>query len=138
MPLVPETSIAATLETNSSAVLTVGTNLFEGPLRPADDAIPTRCVFVLGNGGIDPMNYLNGGAYSPELYTVSLRIVVRGNAGDYSDARSLALSVRGWIHDRPPSGYIASRVRQSWPMYFGQDDAGSHLFGFDIDVIYSE
>jgi len=132
----PDEDIAAKIDTEL-ATLTIGTNLFTGPSRPVSAYVPQRCVFVYCLPGGNIMNYCQGGSRSPQLYNSTVRVVVRSNASNYDDGRDLARSIRNAIHDNPPSGYIMARIRNSEPDYYGVEDTGSHLFGYDIDVMYS-
>lgn len=131
----PDDNLAAAIDTGTS--LTLGTDLFTGPVRASDSYIPKRAVFVMIMPGGEIMNYCNGGAASPELYSPSCRVVVRSDVGNYNDGRDLARTIRGVIHDVPPTGYISCRVRSAEPEYYGRDDDGAHLFGIDVDMLYS-
>ena len=132
----PDEDIAAKLDTELAS-LTIGTNLFTGPMRPTSSMVPQRCVFMYCLPGGNIMNYCNGGARTPQLYLSTVRVVARSNASGYDDGRDLARSIRDAIHDNPPSGYIMTRIRNSEPDYHGVDDTGSHIFSYDIDVMYS-
>jgi hypothetical protein len=131
----PDADLVAKLDTEL-ATLTAGTNLFSGPLRPVSTYIPTKCVFILSLPGGSILNYCDD-SRTPQLYDFTMRVIIRGNAQDYSDGLTLARSVRDVIHDNPPSGYIATRVLTAEPVFFGYDDDGSHLFGIDVEMLYS-
>ena len=132
----PDADLVTKLDTEL-ATLTAGTNLFNGPLRPISTYVPTKCVFVYCLPGGSILNYCDG-SRTPQLYNATVRIVVRGNDQDYADGRTLARSIRDAIHDNGPSTYIACRCLNAEPEYYGSDDDGGHLFGLDVEMLYSE
>jgi hypothetical protein len=132
----PDTDLLAALDTDL-ATLTAGTNAFSGPVRPVGGGVPQKAVFIYCTPGGEIMNYCNDGTRTPMLYSASCRVVVRGDKDDYSGARTLARSIRDAAHFRVTTGYIAVRVRTAEPEYYGTDDIGAHLFGMDIDMLYS-
>lgn len=132
----PEVDIAAKIATLMNTFV-VGTNLFTGPMRIEGAGVPKLSMFVIQMPGGSIENYIQGGSRTNELYTGSVRIIVRSDSNAYAAGLAAIREAGHELHDVDVTGYIACRLRTSEPMYFGVDDDGAHLFGFDVDVIYS-
>lgn len=132
----PDTDLLAALDTDL-ATLTAGTNLFSGPARPVGSGIPQKCVFIWCMPGGEIENWVQNGARTSMMYNATCRIVIRGDKDDYAGARTLARSIRDALAWRVTTGYISVQVRTAEPEYYGVDDLGAHLFGMDVDMIYS-
>jgi hypothetical protein len=134
----PDSAVATALNTAVGA-LTLGTNLFRGPIRPDEvNSIPTLSAFCLADSGPEPLDYLQGGAHTPQLKTFWVNVYIRSNAHEYEAGQTLARACRDALHDSPPSGYFASRVTSSEPFYLGMDEHGSHLFSITVRLMIQE
>lgn len=132
----PDLDLATHIGTNVAA-LTLGTNLFMGPLRAKNVAIPDQVVFVLNTGGPQPSEFIEGGG-TPELYEHSLQVRVRSapGASSFEDGQALARTVRDAIHRASISGYIDVWVRSSSPDYIEVDDEDRHewVIGVGMEI----
>lgn len=126
-----ETTLAAHLGT-SVAALTVGTNLFAGPMR--DNAvIPNDAVFVLESGGPAAEKLLDDSGGSNKRIT--LRVFIRTTGDSYAAGKTLADSVFDAGHNASLSGYAYCLAESSSPYYFGQDDKGRHQWSVIFNVL---
>jgi len=127
-----DSAVAATLNTGIGA-LTLGTNLFTGPLRPAGNKIPGKAVFVMASGGPQPRSYSDGGS-GHTLREPSVQILCRGEAGvgALSDAQTLADLVFNAVEKFKPAGAIGAFTVESSPNYVGTDEQGRHIFSVNL------
>ena len=135
--MTPDYDVAQKLAA-ASIGLTYGTNLFAGPVRAAQGPSPLSAVFCISLGGGAPEGYLNNGAYTPEMYSPIVRVVIRWTAQAHATALTLGRTIITTLHGRPPTGYISCRSRQSQPEPYGEDDDGAFLFGIDFDLLKDE
>jgi hypothetical protein len=125
------TKLAAT---NGS--LTLGTNLFAGPMHAPDGTyMPELAVFCTVEGGEIPVDYCDGSA-TPKLYTPMIKVVLRTNPGVYSD--TLARAIITDMMSNPPTDYIGCQAFQSVPDYIGGSDKDGHYFTMRFRLIYEE
>jgi hypothetical protein len=126
----PETALRDYLA-SAGLGLTVATNLFQGPMRPASGAQEAACVYVLQTGGPAPQDELGTGkAIVP--YTVQVR--VRSATGEYVNGRTLAKAVWAACHQAAITGFFGISVQQAGPMYLGEDEDGRHQFSFYVTM----
>ncbi len=128
---VPDKALADFLETDI-AELTKGTNLFRGPVRAAVGVIPSRAVFVLSTGGLDPE------AFNGELNTIqrpSIQIRIRGDREGFEDGQDLARRIRSSAHYATLTDYIDVRVADGDPNYLGQDDDGHPEWSVNVSLV---
>jgi hypothetical protein len=135
----PEVDIAQTIVLYmTTGTWALGTNVFYGPIRPPATNAPTEAVFCYALPGSTNYGYLQNSATSPEYRSASVRVVVRSSPQSYRSGVLLAREIRLAIHGvLPDATYISSRAREAEPEYYGEDDDGSHLFGFTMDVEYT-
>lgn len=132
----PATDLAAAIDT-AIASLTVGTNLFAHEMREPGAGIPQNAVFCVASGGEPPMGYLNNNT-TPRLYQPIVEVRVRSLPHDFTTGQALANSIRVAIHNTPPAGYIDCQVRESHPIFVGEEDNGSHVWQINALLIYEE
>jgi hypothetical protein len=137
MAFVPPDLVIANALSAGLLGYTLGTNIFTGPIRPDElTGIPTASIFCLSSGGPEPMDYLQGGAHSPQLVTYGVEVYIRSNANEYAAGQSLARTCLGLLHDNPAGGgYYAQRVVYADPLYLGADEKGSHLFSLLVRML---
>jgi len=104
---------------NTEGVGTLGTNLFQGPVRPNSQYVPANALFVLGGGGPPAQRYLSGGAQIENRYP-SVQITVRNI--DYNTGKTKAEEVHNALQAAKISGYWDCKVEQSAPLYLGTVD----------------
>jgi hypothetical protein len=132
-----EADIAAEITTNLGVGFTLGGNVRTGPVRkPTDDqtitgAVPHKCIFCLGTGGIDDVPFIDGGAKGAEQ-RLTVQVWVRSNPKDYDGGKALADSVFLAIDKNPPTGYHEARALASAPIYVRQDDTDHHEWSINV------
>lgn len=128
MSVEPETAMRDFLAT-AQLGLAVGTNLFEGPERPALGDTVCACVFVMQTGGSGPEDELGSG-WSLCRHNVQIR--VRGAHQSYAAGRDLARAVLKAAHQATVVGFLGTFALQSDPMYLGEDEQGHHHWSFHV------
>lgn len=115
----------------ADVVLTLGSNLIVGPVRPVGGDITQLAVFVLGLPGQAPSPYL-GQSVSWEVPRV--QVTVRTDAEEWGRGWGLARALRARAHEHPPAGWTLLLAVESDPNYLGEQDNGAHLFVFNLDI----
>lgn len=125
------TAIAARVGT-----LTLGTNVFAGPVRPS----PDEAVFVLASGGGQSVPYrgTDTGSGPDQLRNPSVQVFVRSANEDYASGAALSRTVRNALDCREPTGYVDVRAQQSAPIYLEKDDEGRHRWSLNFSVTVEE
>lgn len=116
----PGVDIANYLDANSTAV-TLGTNLWYGPVRAnsTNGAVPVEAVFVMGVGGREPDRVL-GTATEIRFPTVQVRVRSSG----FAAGAALAQTVNSVLQSASPStgnAYLDVMALQSEPVFVEQD-----------------
>lgn len=119
------------------ASLTKNTNLFMGPMREADDLVPTKAVFVNTTGGSPPQVYNDGGA-GDNLQMPGVQIMVRSDPGKHDPGKVLKDEVYAAVRKCTPAGTIGAEADQSAPFTLGQDERGSFLWSMNLTVYVKE
>ena len=130
----PEEDVVAAINTGI-AWATTGTNLFYGPVRPAGDEYPSRCIFVVPTGGAAPEAFL-GQSYAYRRSALQIR--TRGDRQDYNAALADARAIRDVVHYAVLSGYVDCRVQNTEPIPLGTDEAGHHEFSINVITEFRE
>lgn len=126
--------IATTLATRLA--LTLGTDVFKGPVRAARDGVPARAIFVTPTGG--PPGQIQRDISPPtELRENRVQIRVRSGQEDYAGGDTLARSVIAALSFNPPTspaGYKDVRALQPQPIYLRKDEQGLHEWSTNFEV----
>lgn len=134
----PASAIATVIDT-AIGTLTINTNLFTTEQREPGFEIPQLAVFCLQNGGDTPESYCNGSdPTGVRLYKPAVLIRVRCAPHAFATGQALARSIRAAIHELPPSGYIACIVRESEPVFIGEEDNGSFTWQLNADLMIED
>ncbi len=129
----PGVDIATYLDTNSTA-LTLGTNLFVGPVRPYSTGMPVKAVFVLANGGREADRTL-GSTTTIEVRHPAIQIRTRSTS--FASGESLAQTIHSTLQSAQPSSYMDVYSRQSAPAFIEQDERGHYHFSDNFVATYS-
>lgn len=111
--------------------LTLGTNIFTGPLREVSDSIPKNAVFVKGLPGGLPertMGQIN------ELRSPLVSVQTRWTTFNGGDTKVRAIQEA--LHAVAINGYLDVVAQQSEPFYLGQDNEGLHLWSMIYSLKY--
>ena len=130
----PQLDLATHIATNVAA-FTLGTNCFEGPVRPVEGTIPALAVFCFEFGGEEPQEY-NGGAGRTRKPQVIIR--VRGNRKQVATGKTQADLIMRAVHTATISGYYNALIIESAPMYIGEDKAGHPEWSMTAELWYEE
>lgn len=127
-----DSSVAASIAAGVAS-LTVGTNLFTGPMRPAGGGMPGEAVFVLAQGGPSPTVYADGGA-GHTLREPAVQILCRGEsgAGALAGATDQADAILEVVELFTPADAIQALAVESAPNYLGTDEQGRHLHSINL------
>jgi len=114
--------------------LTLGTQVFASPPREDGEFVTLPAVFVMAHGGVKAMPLR---ADSPrEIKPNTVHVDVRALPDDFEGGNLLAYNAREAIGYAVPAGYIDVQPIESYPMYLGQNENGSHCWAmnFRVDV----
>jgi hypothetical protein len=113
--------------------LTLGTNLFTGPMREVSEGVPHRCVFVFPVGGPPAIRFM-GPTPSTRIRQPDVQIRVRSEPDKFSAGLQLARLCRD-AADRKlnESGFMSILVNDSEPAWFRQQENGSWLFTLTVN-----
>ncbi len=127
---VPATDVATELA-GAGIGLTLGTNLFMGPMRDASASVPKNVVFVKGLPGGLPQRTMGE---SDEIRSPLVSVNVRWTTFDAGDTK--IRQVQEALQAATISGYIDVVAQQSEPLVLGQDNEGLHLFMMIFSLKY--
>jgi hypothetical protein len=134
MGLKPEETLATFIGTQV-ADLTLGTNLFYGPVTPD----PVEGCWVFPTGGPPPERFLGE---IPTMKHFGIQIRVRGDKEQFTTGQALAREVSDALiaatHDSAFNAYLDIEVTQSQPFYLGQDDRGLPEWSQNVEAIFKE
>jgi hypothetical protein len=120
------TDIASTLS------LTLGEDCFWGMVRPPDDTIKPRAVFVMSTGGPKPSNF--NGQTKVRRFS-GLQVRVRGDQDDADAGELFARQVRDAVHHATISGYLEVEALVSEPIHLGPDRQGYPEWSIPTEMI---
>lgn len=118
------------------AALTMGTNLFAGPLSAYDlqQGFPHQAVFINADGGSRSRPIRGTADERHPQCTVYVRSKSTGSASSFATGQQLARDVMFAIDQAPPTGWCEFRALDSHPSYEGRDDDGHHGWSFAVEV----
>lgn len=141
---IPESDVATFLA-GAGLGLTIGGptgNLFTGAVLPANvdghqGGVPGLCVFVTSTGGPAPLPYM--GPDSGSCYFHGIQISTRSAPKQQAAGIALARSIRDTLHRAtiPMAGggvYPFCLVKESQPLYLGQDSTYRHRWSQNLDL----
>ena len=134
--MTPEQDVAVHLDSLVGS-LTLGTNLFTGPVRSPSPrqgvpgSVPSEAVFCIGTGGFDDVPFIDGGAKGRQARP-TVQLTIRSDRKDYDGGLTLAHGVFTAIDKEPPTGYAEVRANGSQPGYVGEDDQEHHIWTVNI------
>lgn len=116
----------------TNVVLTLGTNLFEGPERAPCDTVDHLSVFALASGGAQPLPYLGGGGLS--WVTTRVQVTVRSDIDDFERGQSLARALHGRLHAQSLTGYAYVLALEGDPVYLGFQSSSFHRWAMNFEL----
>ncbi len=117
---VPPTDVAVKLAA-ASIGLTLGTNLFTGPLRDVSAGVPKNAVFVKGMPGGLPERTMGE---ANEIRGPLVSVTVRNSS--FNDGDTKVRQIQEALQAVTISGYLDVAARQSEPLYLEPDDQNLH------------
>ena len=131
----PEQDLANYLGANVAA-LTLGTNLFWGPIRAEDDSVPDKAVFILTTTSSPPEAFIGE---TESWWRHGMQAFVRSSRDDFSGGLTLARAVLAASHYAVLSGsYFDCLARDSSPIYIGADSDRRHQWSVAVEAIIKE
>ena len=109
----------------AQGVGTLGTNVFQGPIRPVSNHIPANSIFVRGSGGASAQRYLSGGARIENRHP-NVQVTIRNT--DHILGLAKAEEVHDALQAARISGYWDCKVEQSAPLSLGEDENNNNLW----------
>lgn len=132
----PDLDIATHLA--SEGIGTLGTDLFCGPVRDADDlgeTYPDECVFVLATGGFEPEPFV-GGADAPDIRRPFVQVRVRSARESFQSGQTTARAVYQATHKIEFAGYMGWLASE--PTYLGKDNKSRHEWSINVQLVFEE
>ena len=127
---VPATDVATHLA-GASISLTLGTNLFTGPVRDVSASVPKNAVFVKGlPGGLPQRTMGEEDEIRSPLVTVNVRWTTFG------DGDTKIRQIQEALQAATISGYIDVAAQQSEPLVLPPDNEGLHMFMMIFSLKY--
>ncbi len=117
---VPATDVATELAA-AGISLTLGTNLFTGPIRDVSASVPKNSVFVKGLPGGLPERTMGE---SDELRSPLVSVQVRWTT--FGDGDTKVRQIQEALQAVSISGYLDVAAQQSEPLVLPQDNEGLH------------
>lgn len=122
----PETIVTGLIDAATS--LTVGTNLFSGPPRPAlpSNSIPRNAVFCHGMFSFLPRQYLGTGK---DYRKFRITVTVRQTQDEFETGQTLARDIWKALHRADitaNAGYVSCLMAESDVIYMGLSDTDDH------------
>ncbi len=127
---VPATDVATELA-GAGIGLTLGTNLFMGPMRDASASVPKNAVFVKGLPGGLPQRTMGE---SDEIRSPLVSVNVRWTTFNAGDTK--IRQVQEALQAATISGYIDVVAQQSEPLVLPPDNEGLHMFMMVFSLKY--
>jgi len=131
--LTPDAAVATHLAA-AGLSLTVGTNLFRGPVRPVSAGVPAKAVFCLATGGGAPQPYLDAATYG-DTWFFDVQVRIRGERQAFATTRTLARAIRNALHRADISGYLSALSIESEPTFLGFDGSERPEFSTNVRLI---
>ena len=132
----PDEAVATALAA-AAIGLTLGANLFRGPVRPPSAGVPHKAVFALATGGPAPLVHTQGGA-GPDVKRASVQVRVRSDVDGFSVGHALARSAWSALQRATLAGYMAATCRESEPVYLGMDATEHHEWSVNVETLREE
>lgn len=130
----PEVDVASAIVT--AGLGTLGTTLFYGPERGlnARGVTSGTATYCLASGGVKPAPFADGGA-GTYLAEFSVQVLVRSSPDAYAGGLTQVRALRDALNFVSIAGYINVAVRESDPLYLGQDESGRHRWTINLDLL---
>lgn len=127
---VPPTDVATELD-GAGISLTLGTNLFTGPMREVSADVPKNSVFIKGLPGGFPERTMGE---PNEVREPLISIQVRNTS--YNGGDTKVRQIQEALQAVTISGYLDIAARQSEPLWLGQDNEGLHKWSMIYSLKY--
>lgn len=140
----PDLDLATYIE-SQIASLTLGVNLFAGPIRSfatssdGYSGIPVDSVFCLKRPGLADEVFHEDVSPSAfrHLAFPSVQIFIRSSSS-FQSGQSLADEIFQAVNHKPTAGYVEWKATTSEPLYVGKDDQQHHEWSINISMVVDE
>jgi hypothetical protein len=121
--------------------LTLGVNLFAGPIRaysqnPDPNGVPHSATFCLNTGGRNPTTFINGSVKRIQIKKPMVHVKHRSNPYNFSEGQNTADAILNAVDRKQIGTYIDSQVNDGSPNYLGEDKDGHHSWSVNINMMY--
>lgn len=127
---VPATDVATFLAA-AGLSLTLGTNIFTGPIRGASTSVPKNAVFIKGLPGGLPQRTMG---QVDEIRSPIVSIQTRWD--NFGDGDTKVRAIQEALQSPSISGYIDVVAQQSEPFVLPQDNEGLHQWSMIYTLKY--
>ena len=117
--------------------LTLGTNLFAGPIRPFSPSSDAQVFCLLRPGRSDEVFHEESSGAFRHLAYPSVQVFVR-SATTFQSGQVLAESIFEAINHKPVVGYVEWSITSSAPIYLGREDDQHHEWSINVDTTIDE
>lgn len=126
----PEEDVATFLAA-AGLGLTLGANLFTGPVLAVGTGVPASAVFCINAPAERPEPFAGSGT---STYAADVEVTIRGAPDARGPARALAASIIEALQMATLSGYHLVLVVDSVPEYVKKDQQGCHEYAVAVTV----
>ena len=131
MPTPPQ-DIAAFLNTNVAA-LTIGTNLFHGPLKPHSSDMPIDSTYCRAGAGPEPFRTMG------EVTEHRMAVVhIHSRYGDWDAGDTVVRAIADTLRGATIAGYKWVAALQSEPPMAISDEQGYHHWDQSFKMVYEQ
>lgn len=129
----PNAGLDVATHLQTSALGTLGVDVFAVAEMPQSDTIPAKATFVQVYGGREPEDYL--GQAPSGLRFPKVQVTVRADPHDLETAQKVARDAWDALHRVTLAGYLSCRCLQSAPIYLGLNDQQQPRFAINLELV---
>lgn len=144
MAAAPDTAVVAVLAAAGlglTAAPAAGANLFAGPVRRPSPTgavaeqpfTPHKAVFCLATGGPAPISFVRRNT-GPDVKRSTVQVRVRSEVNEFGNGQTLARGVWTALQRVVVTGYMSITVRESEPVYLGEDATNHHEWSINLET----
>lgn len=125
------TDIANQIDGDSVVGLTLGTNLFSGPVKPDSSLIPKNACFIGTQPGPEPIRVMG---LQKEIRSPIIEVRLRW--APFQDGRTKILAIQSLLFGVTVSGYLDLRPINSEPIHEGPNAEGLDIWTLVYAMAY--
>jgi len=131
---IPANDLSTAIVAISSGIaLSLGTNLFPGPIQPVSTFIPVNCLFVNELSGSNPQRVMT---QTSEFRGAMVMLTLRWS--QYTAGKAKMKEIMDGLLGTTPAGYLDMFTVQSEPNHSGPTEEGHHIFSTIYSMRYKQ